>query len=64
MANKEREAEIEDILRTYKTAEPVQLFLELFQLRRDRHRDKLEDGENAEARGKSQECKSLIQLFD
>jgi hypothetical protein len=64
MANKEREAEIEDILKTYKTAEPVQLFLELFQLRRDRHRDKLEDGESAEARGKSQECKALIQLFD
>jgi len=64
MANKEREAEIEDLLMVYKAAEPIQLLLELLQLRRDRHRDRLEDSENAEVRGKSQECKALIQLFD
>ena len=61
--SQERAKEIQDILVSYKDMESIILFRELLALRRKRHRDKLEAGENAEERGRSKECKDLLQLF-
>ena len=64
MADRAREAEIEEILKSFSTSEVAQLLVELLKLRRSRYRDYLESAENQDVRGKSQECKSLIHIFD
>ena len=58
---KEREQEILERLRPHQEA--MQLFSELLTVRRERHRDKLEKGEDSEVRGRAKECKDLIQVL-
>jgi hypothetical protein len=61
--SKEREAELVETLQSYKHTEAFRLAGELFALRRERHRDRLEGSEDAEVRGRSKECKDLLQIF-
>jgi len=61
--NKERELEIEDRIALLKHTEGVVLLAELFSLRRERHRDKLESSESEEMRGRAKECKDLIHIL-
>lgn len=58
-----READIIEVLRTYKHSEVVTLITELFSIRRERYRDKLESSEQEQVRGRAKECKELLQLF-
>lgn len=62
--NQTRELDIIGRIQTLKNQEAPQLFKELFALRRERHRDKLEKDEYPISRGRSQECKDLLQIFD
>jgi len=58
-----READIIELLRAYKQSEVSMLYSELFSIRRERYRDKLESSEQEQVRGRSKECKELLQLF-
>lgn len=58
---REREPEILERLKTHQEA--TKLFSELLAIRRERHRDKLEKGEDNEVRGRAKECKDLLQLL-
>jgi len=60
---KERELEIEDRLALLKHTEGVMLLAELLSLRRERHRDKLENNESEEFRGRAKECKDLLHIL-
>ena len=62
--DREREAELKDLLISQKHQEGVAAFIELLAIRREQHRDRLEREEDAVVRGKSQECKALLQIFD
>ena len=61
--SEDREATIEERLAALRNQEAVMLFTELLTLRRKRHRDKLEAGENPEMRGRAKECKDLLHVF-
>jgi hypothetical protein len=61
--SREREAELVEILNAYKGQEVLSRVLELFTIRRERFRDRLENEENAEMRGRAKECKEMIQIF-
>jgi len=61
--SKEREGEIEGLLQDYRKQEVPMLLIELLTLRRERHRDSIERTENPEVRGKSKECKDLLEIF-
>ncbi len=61
--SKEREKEIEERLIANKHQEVSVLFIELFTLRRERHRDKLEGAEDVNVRGRAKECKDLLYIF-
>ncbi|MDY0282792.1 MAG: hypothetical protein RBR35_19850 [Salinivirgaceae bacterium] len=61
--SKERENEIEGLLQDYRKQEVPMLISELLNLRRERHRDSIERTENTEVRGRSKECKDLLQIF-
>lgn len=61
--SKEREAELVETLQSYKHTEAFRLAGELLALRRERHRDRLEGGEDSEVRGRAKECKDLLQIF-
>jgi len=61
--SKEREAELVETLQSYKHTEAFRLAGELLVLRRERHRDRLEGSEDSEVRGRSKECKDLLQIF-
>jgi len=58
-----REVDVVELLKAYKHTEVVTLFVELFSIRRERYRDKLESSEQEQVRGRSKECKELLQLF-
>lgn len=60
---REREGEISDQLMLHKHTEPVKLMLELFAIRRERHRDRLESEENPEIRGRAKECKDILSFL-
>lgn len=60
----DREAEIEKILVSLKETDTVRLFVELFALRREGHRNRLEKEEGPEVRGRSLECRDLLKIFD
>jgi hypothetical protein len=61
--NRECEEQIEDALNSFISPEVKSLVVELLQLRRERWRDKLEKEENDQVRGKSLECKDLLDIF-
>ena len=61
--SKDREVEIAEILSNSKHMELYILCKELFTLRRERHRDKLERQEDNQLRGRALECKDLLQIF-
>lgn len=61
--SKEREYEIEKQLEAHKHQSVPVLIKELLTLRRERHRDKLENGENVDVRGRAKECKDLLQIL-
>lgn len=62
--SKDKEEELVQKIKTCGQSEAVRAFRELFTLRRERHRDRLESEESAEVRGKAKECRDLLQLFD
>ncbi len=62
--SKQREAEIREILAELKNQNSMVLLFELLTLRRSRYRDKLESEESSEIRGRSKECKDLLQIFN
>lgn len=63
--SKEREAEIKAALKNFhQTSEVTRLVVELLNIRRHRHRDRLEKEESDQERGRSLECKDLLQIFD
>jgi len=59
----DRETEILEALPAVAHERGVKLLLELFALRREKHRDKLENNEDATIRGRAKECKDLLNLF-
>lgn len=61
--SKEREGEIIDTLVSYGPSEVTRLISELLSLRRERYLEKLEAGESDQVRGRSKECKDLLQIF-
>lgn len=61
--DKEREAELVNILDAYKGQEILARISELLSLRRERHRDKLESEENTVVRGRAKECKDLLYIL-
>ena len=61
--SKEREAELTDQLNSCRDMEVAKLFIELFTLRRERFRDKLERQEDPETRGRALECKDMLHVF-
>ncbi len=61
--SREREEEVIRLLEAYSCQEVALLAVELIKLRRERYRDKLEDMENAENRGRARECKDLIRIL-
>ena len=61
--SEDREAQLVEIITAFKHSETARAVVELLTLRREHYRDRLEASENAEVRGKSKECKDLIQLF-
>ena len=61
---KEREAELKDLLVSLKHQETAVAIIELLTIRREQYRDRLEREEDPVVRGKSQECKALLQIFD
>jgi hypothetical protein len=62
--SREREAEIEKTLVSLKETDVVKLFVELFALRREGYRDKLEKRMGDEFSGRALECRDLLQIFD
>lgn len=42
----------------------VQKIVSLLELRRERYKNSLEDGEDSLKRGRSQECRDIIKLFN
>jgi len=61
--SRDREAEIEVALINQKDSDIVKLFTELFTLRREYYRDKLEKRAGDEYSGRALECKDLLQIF-
>jgi hypothetical protein len=61
--SKEREAQIVEQLEPYRQQQVLKLVSELLQIRRERHRDRLEREEHAESRGAAWECKALLQFL-
>lgn len=61
--SREREEQIEESLNSFISPEVRSLVIELLQLRRERWRDKLEKEESNQIRGKSLECKDLLDIF-
>lgn len=61
---RERIAEIEELLRRHKESEPMRLVIELYTLKRERYRNRLEEEESDQVRGRAKECKDFLQIFD
>lgn len=61
--SEDRQVQLEETIKAHKHGEVASAFAELIALRREMYRDKLEKAENEQIRGKSLECKDLLQLF-
>ena len=57
------EQEIRERLELEKHTTGIHLILELLRIKRERYRDKLESGGSDEIRGRSKECKDLIEIL-
>lgn len=62
--SKDREGDLIQRLKALGRTESGTVLREILALRRERYRDRLESEESAEVRGKSKECRDLLQLFD
>lgn len=63
MTEENREAQLEEIIQSWKHSEGLRAMEELLALRREGYRDKIEKNESERVRGRSLECKDLLQLF-
>jgi hypothetical protein len=61
MSNRDKEEKIVELLKP--DVGTVQKVVELLELRREKHKNSLEDREDPLQRGRSQECRDLIKLF-
>ena len=61
--SKEREAELLEGISKIGHSQGLQLLKELLVLRRERHMLRLEKEDSPETRGRSQECRDLLNLF-
>ena len=59
----DRETEILEALPSVAHERGVKLLIELFTIRREKHRDKIESNEDPITRGRAKECKDLLNLF-
>lgn len=59
----ETEAEIIKALRDDRESMSMRNLVKLLKFRREKHRDRLEESEDSEIRGRSLECKFLLGLF-
>ncbi len=50
-------------LNSYKGSDCLNVVIDLLKLRREKHRDKIENTESSEIRGRAKECKDLIRQF-
>jgi len=56
--------EIEEKLKKYKGTECLNLVVGLLATRRHKYRDSLENGSSIELRGRAQECRDLLKIFE
>ena len=59
----DRETELLERLKLLGHTEAYTTIVEILKIRRERYRDKLENIDNPETRGKAKECKDLLQIL-